>query len=77
MNRSPVSVRPATPTNIMMPDDLHQLMQILRQARSQFEGAHVSLSRLYVEAVEQYLNAKAQRDLLEMWEEAKRGKKAK
>jgi hypothetical protein len=40
-------------------------MKVIRQARHEAEGADVKLCRIYREAVEQYLNAKAQQQILQ------------
>jgi hypothetical protein len=39
-------------------------MKVIRQARHEREGADVKLCRIYREAVEQYLNSKAQQLIL-------------
>jgi len=68
--KSRSSVAPtARPRNIKMPEVLHEAMQTLRDARYQIEGADVTISRLYVEAVEQYVRAKPQQEILEIWNE--------
>ena len=51
-------------TKVQLPEALHRDMRAIRQARHQAEGADVRLCRIYREAVEQYLRAKPQRDLL-------------
>ena len=51
--------------NIQIPETLHQAMKIIRQARHEDEGADVKLCRIYREAVEQYLNAKPQKHILQ------------
>jgi hypothetical protein len=49
---------------VQLPATLHQDMRAIRQARHQLEGADVKLCRIYREAVEQYVRAKPQRQLL-------------
>jgi len=50
--------------NVQMPEGLHQAMKSLQQIRRQMEGSDVKLSRLYREAVEQYVYARPQQRLL-------------
>jgi len=53
-----------THANIQLPASLHESMKAIRQARREQEGGDVKLCRVYREAVEQYVNAKAQQRLL-------------
>jgi len=50
--------------NIQLPELLHGTMKAIQRARRLAEGADVTLSRLYKEAVELYINAEPQRRLL-------------
>jgi len=50
--------------NILVPQPLHEAMKAIQRARRLAEGADVTLSRLYKEAVELYINAEPQRRLL-------------
>jgi hypothetical protein len=50
--------------NIQIPENLHESMKAVRQARHEQEGADVKLCRIYREAVEQYLSSKPQQRLL-------------
>lgn len=50
--------------NMQIPENLHEAMKAIRQARHELEGAEVKLCRIYREAVEQYVNAKPQQMLL-------------
>lgn len=52
-------------TTVQLPEYLHQMMKSLRIARRRLEHGDVHLCRLYQEAVEYYLAAKPQRQLLE------------
>jgi hypothetical protein len=47
-----------------VPEALHEAMKAIRQARHELEGADVKLCRIYREAVEQYVQAKPQQQLL-------------
>jgi len=49
---------------MQMPAALHEQMKKIREARSLSECDNVKLSRIYREAVEQYVNAKPQQQLL-------------
>jgi len=46
---------------------LHDVMKRLREIRHQLEGSDVKLCRMYQEAVEQFINSKAQQQLLKEW----------
>lgn len=50
--------------NIKLPDNLHLAMWALKRARDEQEGSEVKLCRLYREAIEQYVNAEPQQELL-------------
>lgn len=50
--------------HVQLPAGLHEAMKTIRQARHEQESADVKLCRIYREAVEQYVNAKPQRQLL-------------
>jgi len=69
MHTTKAQSSPAGTTNakIQIPETLHDTMKALRQIRHQREGADVKLCRLYREAVEQYVNAKPQQQLLKEW----------
>jgi hypothetical protein len=58
------SVKGTTIASIQIPETLHEAMKALRLIRRQQEGSDVKLSRIYREAVEQYVNAKPQQRLL-------------
>jgi hypothetical protein len=67
-----VKKRPPSPSlpgtihaNIQLPEKLHDQMKAIRQARRKRELGDVKLSRLYREAVEQYVAAEPQRQLLD------------
>ena len=49
---------------VQLPAELHAAMRAIRHARRECEGTDVRLCRLYQEAVEQYVHAKPQRELL-------------
>jgi hypothetical protein len=51
--------------NIQIPKGLHDAMKAIRAVRHEREGADVKLCRLYREAVEQYVSAKPQQELLQ------------
>lgn len=51
-------------TTIQLPQQLHEMMKNLRLARREQEHGDIKLCRLYQEAVEYYLAAKPQRELL-------------
>lgn len=53
------------PVSMKLPEGLRNSMRTLRQIRREIELGDVSLCRLYREAVEYYLAAKPQRELLE------------
>lgn len=55
------------PTTLLLPERLHETMKAVRHARHRLEGSHVTLSRIYMEAVELYLSARAQQKLLEKY----------
>lgn len=55
-------------TSFAIPEDLAEGLRILRRARSQIEREDVKLGRLYREAIEQYLNARPQRQLIEAYQ---------
>lgn len=54
-------------TSLQVPEALHKSMKSLRQIRREIELGDVSLCRLYREAIEYYLNARPQRELLERY----------
>ena len=54
-------------TSLLVPEALHKSMKNLRQIRREIELGDVSLCRLYREAIEYYLNARPQRELLERY----------
>ena len=60
--------RPAAPTlvrsYVQLPRTLHEQLKTLRECRRAIEGADVKLCRLHREAIELYLAAKPQRELL-------------
>jgi hypothetical protein len=58
--------------NIQLPESLHEAMKAIRQARHELEGADVKLCRIYREAVEQYVNGKAQQKFLTRGQKAMR-----
>ena len=60
----PRPLRGTVHANIQIPEALHEQMKAIRQARHELEGADVKLCRIYREAVEQYVNAKPQQQLL-------------
>lgn len=70
-NRKAVS-QPAgtTKVKIQIPETLHATMKRLREIRHHLEGADVKLCRLYREAVEQFVNARAQQKLLKEFKDA-------
>lgn len=51
--------------NIQLPEALHNAMKAIRQARHKLEGADVKLCRIYREAVEMYIQADQQQQLLQ------------
>ena len=53
-----------TNANITIPEALHNQMKAIRLARKRTECADVTLSRIYIEAVELYLRATPQQRLL-------------
>lgn len=55
--------------NIHLPTELHDAIKAIRQARREREMGDVKLSRIYREAVEQYINAEPQQQLLKEREE--------
>lgn len=57
-------------TNLQIPGVLHEAMKQIRQARYEREGSDVKLCRIYREAVEQYLNAQPQQQLLKEFADA-------
>jgi len=65
-------IRGTIHANIQLPEHLHESMKAIRQARHELEGADVKLCRIYREAVEQYLNAEPQQQLLSGDEKALR-----
>lgn len=77
LKRSPYSSIPGTVhANIQLPAVLHAAMKAIRQARRKRELGDVKLSRLYREAVEQYVNAEPQQRLLEKRKEPRTPKGA-
>lgn len=52
------------PTTLFLPERMHETMKAVRLARHRLEGSHVTLSRIYMEAVELYLNMRTQQKLL-------------
>lgn len=50
--------------NITIPEILHDKMKAIRLARYRMEKADVTLSRMYIEAIELYLKAAPQQELL-------------
>ena len=50
--------------NIQLPEVLHNSMKAIRHARHKLEGADVKLCRIYREAVELYIQAEPQQELL-------------
>ena len=61
---SSAALRGTVYAKIQLPAGLHARMRAIRQARHEVEGADVKLCRIYREAVEQYVHAKPQRELL-------------
>lgn len=55
--------------NVRLPEELHDAMRIIRQERREREMGDVKLSRIYREAVEQYLAAEPQQRVLKEREE--------
>lgn len=55
-------------TSLQVPEGLHNQMKRLRQIRHERDGIDPKLCRIYNEAVEYYLNARAQRQLLEAYQ---------
>lgn len=51
-------------TTMQLPEELHETMKTLQLAHREIDHEHIPLCRLYQEAVEVYLNAKRQRELL-------------
>ena len=49
---------------VKLPRELHERMRAIRQARREREGADVRLCRIYREAIEQFINASGQQELL-------------
>lgn len=50
--------------NIQLPQQLYDTMKTIRQTRHELEGSDVKLCRIYREAVEQYIKARPQQELL-------------
>lgn len=76
LKRSPYPSLPGTVhANIQLPEKLHQAMKAIRLARRKRELGDVKLSRLYREAVEQYVNAEPQQRLLEKRKEPRAPKR--
>jgi hypothetical protein len=69
MATSKTAKQPAGTTHIKLQVQitLHDVMKRLREIRHQIEGSDVKLCRMYQEAVEQYINGKAQQKLLTEW----------
>lgn len=59
--------RPAPGTKlvgVLLPEDLHRAMRMIRQARRMREKSDVRLCRIYAEAIEQYISSERQQELL-------------
>lgn len=56
-------------TSLQLPEALHNQMKLLRQIRHEREGIDPKLCRIFLEAVEYYLNARPQRLLLEEYQQ--------
>jgi hypothetical protein len=51
-------------TTIQIPEALHEAVKALRRARYKAQGSDVKLCLIYTEAVQQYVNARPQQNLL-------------
>ena len=60
----PAPIEGTTHVNTQVPTALHEDMRTLRNIRHLLEGADVKLCRLYREAVQAYINAPQQQELL-------------
>lgn len=61
-----------THANIQLPEGLHESMKAIRRARRERELEDIKLCRIYREAIEQYVNAKPQQQLLAHFEKSLR-----
>ena len=62
--KPPRPVRGTIYCNIQLPKELHAAMKAIRLLRHELEGSDVKLCRIYREAVEQYVNAQPQQQLM-------------
>jgi hypothetical protein len=64
MTKPKVKPSVTTNTNLQILASLHETMKQIRQAKWDREGVDPKLCRIYAEAVEQYIHAKPQQQLL-------------
>ena len=62
-------------TSLILPENLHEGMKAVRQARRMTELADTRLCRIYREAIEYYLASPRVRELLEHYSKAGRPRK--
>jgi len=67
----------AKPYNVKLLVSLADAMEEIRLARQYREGAGVTRSRIFMEAVQQYVSANPQRDLLQAWRDRLNRRKTK
>jgi hypothetical protein len=67
----------AKPYNVKLLVSLADAMEEIRLARQYQEGAGVTRSRVFMEAIKQYVSARPQRELLQAWRDRFNRRKAK